>query len=105
MKHFYDGAQQRAMAWRPTGTNPAAPLAARPLPLPTTARGTTMGAAALPALAALPAAIGSVVSPQVAKASVRAVAELLSCCLLGVLAAKRGVLSPVNVAALSKVCV
>lgn len=51
------------------------------------------------------AAIGSAINPHVAKASVRAVAELLSCCLLGVLAAKQGILAPSNVAALSKVCV
>ena len=55
-------------------------------------------------LAALPAAVGSAINPAVVKASSRAVGELLCCCVLGVVAAKKGVLTPVNVAALSKVC-
>lgn len=54
-------------------------------------------------LAGLPAAVGSVINPAVAKASSRAVGELLCCCILGVTAAKKGILTPVNVAALSKV--
>lgn len=54
-------------------------------------------------LAGLPAAAGSVVNPAVVKASARAVGELLCCCVLGVAAAKKGILTPVNVAALSKV--
>lgn len=54
-------------------------------------------------LAGVPAAVGSVVNPAVIKASSRAVGELLCCCVLGVVAAKKGVLTPVNVAALSKV--
>lgn len=51
----------------------------------------------------IPAAISSVVSPEVVVASGRAVAELLSCCVLGVLAAKKGILTPTNVGGLSKV--
>lgn len=45
----------------------------------------------------------SLVRPEVVAASAKAVAELLSCCMLGILAAKRGILTPVNVGALSKV--
>lgn len=45
----------------------------------------------------------SLVRPEVLATSVQAVAELLSCCVLGVVAAKRGILGPVNVNALSKI--
>lgn len=45
----------------------------------------------------------SILKPEVVLTSSKAVAELLSCCALGVLAARRGILSPVNVGALSKV--
>lgn len=45
----------------------------------------------------------SLVRPDVLGASARAVAELFSCCLLGVMASKLGILGPVNVNALSKV--
>lgn len=45
----------------------------------------------------------SLLRPEVVGASVRAVAELLSCCVLGVVAAKNGILNSVNVGALSKV--
>jgi len=51
----------------------------------------------------LQAAFGSAINPVVVKASARAVGELLCCCVLGVVAAKKGILTPVNVAALSKV--
>lgn len=44
-----------------------------------------------------------ILRPEVVLTSSKAVAELLSCCALGVLAARRGILSPVNVGALSKV--
>ncbi|CAM9338553.1 unnamed protein product [Scytosiphon promiscuus] len=54
-------------------------------------------------VAGLPAAFSTVVNPAVVKASVRAVSELLCCCVLGVVAAKNGVLTPVNVGALSKI--
>lgn len=54
-------------------------------------------------LAGLPATVGSIMNPTVVKASSRAVGELLCCCALGVVAARKGILSPVNVAALSKV--
>lgn len=53
--------------------------------------------------AGLPAAVSSMINPVVVKASARAVSELLCCCVLGVVAAKKGILTPVNVAALSKV--
>ncbi|CAM9941007.1 unnamed protein product, partial [Choristocarpus tenellus] len=43
------------------------------------------------------------VQPAVAAASVKAVAELLSCCGIGFYAAKQGILSPPNVSALSKI--
>lgn len=49
------------------------------------------------------AGLGSMINPVVVKASARAVSELLCCCVLGVVAAKKGILTPVNVAALSKV--
>lgn len=62
------------------------------------------GGGGMDMLAGLPAAVGSVVNPAVVKASSRAVGELLCCCGLGVMAAKKGILTPVNVAALSKVC-
>ena len=56
------------------------------------------------AMVALPSVAGSsLVNPQVVSASMKAVAELLSCCVLGFVAAKRGILSPANVGALSKV--
>lgn len=55
-------------------------------------------------MAGVPAAVSStLISPAVVKASVKAVSELLCCCMLGVAAAKRGILTPTNVAALSKV--
>lgn len=50
--------------------------------------------------AAFPVAM---IRPEVIIASTRAVAELLSCCVIGIAAAKQGVLSPANVKALSKV--
>ncbi|CAN0514629.1 unnamed protein product [Ectocarpus sp. 12 AP-2014] len=53
--------------------------------------------------AGLPAAVSSMINPVVVKASTRAVSELLCCCVLGVVAAKKGILTPVNVAALSKI--
>eukprot|EP00752_Nemacystus_decipiens_P012493 g11065.t1 len=61
------------------------------------------GGGGMAMLAGLPAAVGSIINPAVAKASSRAVGELLCCCILGVVAAKKGVLTPVNVAALSKI--
>ncbi|CAM9240918.1 unnamed protein product [Ectocarpus sp. 12 AP-2014] len=53
--------------------------------------------------AGLPSAVSSMINPVVVKASTRAVSELLCCCVLGVVAAKKGILTPVNVAALSKI--
>ncbi|KAG5189998.1 auxin efflux carrier [Tribonema minus] len=41
--------------------------------------------------------------PTVVASSVRAVAELLTCCVFGVTAAKKGVLTPTNVSALSQI--
>lgn len=89
---LYQKARCAAAPCRRTGNNFAAPITVR-----SSRRETTMVAAALPA-------IGSVIRPEVVTASVRAVAELLGCCVLGVLAAKQGILSPVNVGALSRVC-
>eukprot|EP00903_Cladosiphon_okamuranus_P017870 g16445.t1 len=61
------------------------------------------GGGGMEMLAGLPAAVGSMINPAVVRASSRAVAELLCCCVLGVVAAKKGILTPVNVAALSKI--
>ena len=50
---------------------------------------------------ALPFALPHV-QPAVVKVSIRAVAELLACCAVGVAAAKKGVLAPANVSSLSQ---
>jgi hypothetical protein len=49
------------------------------------------------------AALTKLVQPEVVASSLRAVAELSCCCLFGFVSAKRGVLSPTNVSALSQV--
>lgn len=82
--------------WRKSGTSFTAPTtAARPA---SNRRTTKIAMTSLPNVA-----IGSLFNPQVVSASLRAVAELLSCCVLGLAAARQGVLCPVNVGALSKV--
>ncbi|CAN0264600.1 unnamed protein product [Ascophyllum nodosum] len=79
-------------SWRRSDFNLAAPKA-RP-----SGRVTSLAMVALPSVAG-----SSLVNPQVVSASMKAVAELLSCCVLGFVAAKRGILSPANVGALSKI--
>ena len=79
-------------SWRRSDTSFAAPRA-RP-----SSRATSLAMVALPSVAG-----SSLVNPQVVSASMKAVAELLSCCVLGLVAAKRGILSPANVGALSQV--